>query len=59
MTEIVEYHEGGNPNITRKAPGKTTYEAITLERGIMYDMEFESVPTRYGVTVTNRAPLYH
>jgi phage tail-like protein len=40
-TEVVEHREGGDPNTTRKSPGQTKYEAITLERGVTHDEEFE------------------
>jgi phage tail-like protein len=40
-TEIVEHREGGDPSTVRKSPGQTKYEAITLERGVTHDKEFE------------------
>ena len=40
-TEIVEHREGGDPSTSRKSPGRTKYEAITLERGVTHDLEFE------------------
>ena len=40
-TEIVEYREGGDPTTPRKSPGQTKFDAITLERGITHDVEFE------------------
>ena len=40
-TEVVEHREGGDPSTSRKSPGRTKYEAITLERGITHDVEFE------------------
>lgn len=40
-TEVVNHREGGDPSSDRKAPGRTQYEAITLERGITHDVEFE------------------
>jgi phage tail-like protein len=39
-TDPIEYKEGGNP-LARKGVGRTKYEAITLERGITHDDEFE------------------
>jgi phage tail-like protein len=41
-TEVVKHREGGDPSSTRKSPGRTEYEAITLERGVTHDLEFES-----------------
>lgn len=40
-TEVVTYRQGGDPSIEIKSPGRTSYEAITLERGITHDVEFE------------------
>jgi phage tail-like protein len=40
-TEMVEHREGGDPSTSRKSPGRTKYEAITLERGVTHDLEFE------------------
>jgi phage tail-like protein len=40
-TEVIKHHEGGDPASSRKSPGRTEYEAITLERGITHDTEFE------------------
>ena len=39
-TEVVEHREGGDPSTSRKSPGRTKYEAITLERGVTHDLEF-------------------
>jgi phage tail-like protein len=41
-TEVVEHREGGDPSTSRKSPGRTKYEAITLERGVTHDLEFEA-----------------
>jgi phage tail-like protein len=40
-TEVVKHREGGDPSTSRKSPGRTEYEAITLERGVTHDVEFE------------------
>jgi phage tail-like protein len=40
-TEVVEHRVGGDPRTVRKSPGQTKYEAITLERGVTRDKEFE------------------
>jgi phage tail-like protein len=40
-TEVIEHREGGDPSSPRKQPGRTKYEAITLERGVTHDVEFE------------------
>ena len=40
-TEVVEHREGGDPSTSRKSPGRSKFEAITLERGVTHDAEFE------------------
>lgn len=40
-TEVVPHREGGDPSTDRKSPGRTQYEAVTLERGVTHDTEFE------------------
>lgn len=40
-TEFVEHREGGDPSSKRKSPGQSKYEAITLERGVTHDTDFE------------------
>jgi phage tail-like protein len=40
-TEVVEHREGGDPSLSRKSPGRTKYEPVTLERGVTHDAEFE------------------
>jgi phage tail-like protein len=39
-TEVVEHRNGGDPSTSNKSPGRTKYEAITLERGLTQDMAF-------------------
>jgi phage tail-like protein len=40
-TEVVEHREGGDPSTSRRSPGRTKYDSITLERGVTHDTEFE------------------
>ncbi len=40
-TEVVEHREGGDHSTARKTPGRHKFEAITLERGVTHDPEFE------------------
>jgi phage tail-like protein len=40
-TEVVKHRDGGDPSSSRKSPGRTEYEAITLERGVTHDTDFE------------------
>lgn len=45
-TEVVEHREGGDPSISRRSPGRSAFEAITLERGVTHDLEFEQWANR-------------
>jgi len=40
-TEVVRHRDGGDPSSSRKSPGRTEYDAITLERGVTHDVDFE------------------
>jgi phage tail-like protein len=40
-TEVVKHRDGGDPSSSHKSPGRTEYEAITLERGVTQDLAFE------------------
>jgi phage tail-like protein len=40
-TEVVEHRAGGDPSTSHKSPGRSKYEAITLERGVTHDVAFE------------------
>src|SRR5438105_10441042 len=40
-TEMVEHREGGDPSTSHKSPGRNKFEAVTLERGVTHDLEFE------------------
>jgi phage tail-like protein len=40
-TEVVKHREGGDPSSSRKSPGRSEFEAVTLERGVTHDPEFE------------------
>jgi phage tail-like protein len=40
-TEVVKHRDGGDPSSSRKSPGRTEFEAVTLERGVTHDAEFE------------------
>jgi len=41
-TEVVKHRHGGDPSTSRKSPGRSEYDAITLERGVTHDPEFEA-----------------
>jgi phage tail-like protein len=40
-TEVVKHRDGADNSTDHKSPGRTTYDAITLERGLTHDPEFE------------------
>ena len=40
-TEVVKFRDGGDESTSRKSPGRTEYDAITLERGVTHDTDFE------------------
>jgi phage tail-like protein len=57
-TEVVKHREGGDPSSSRKSPGRTEYEAITLERGVTHDKAFEQWANKvwnYGSPPTGTA----
>jgi phage tail-like protein len=41
-TQVVTYREGGDPSMVHKSPGQSEYTAITLERGVTHDLDFEN-----------------
>jgi phage tail-like protein len=45
-TDPIEHREGGDPSTSRKSPGRTKYDAITLERGVTHDVAFEQWANR-------------
>ncbi len=59
-TEVVKHREGGDPSSSRKSPGRTEYDAITLERGITHDKEFEQWANKvwdYGSSLGSEVSL--
>jgi phage tail-like protein len=40
-TEVVKHRAGGDPSSSRKSPGRSEFEPITLERGVTHDKDFE------------------
>jgi len=40
-TEVVKHNDGGNQSVARKSIGRTEFEAITMERGVTHDPEFD------------------
>jgi len=45
-TEVIKHRDGGDPSTSHKSPGRTEYEAITFERGVTHDTEFEEWANR-------------
>ncbi|MFD9894245.1 phage tail protein [Amycolatopsis sp. NPDC058986] len=45
-TEVVKHRDGGAPGTSVKLPGRTEYDAITLERGVTNDKVFEQWANR-------------
>jgi phage tail-like protein len=45
-TEVLRYREGGDSSSSHKLPGRTDFDAITLERGVTHDPEFENWANR-------------
>ncbi|HEY0603405.1 MAG TPA: phage tail protein [Herpetosiphonaceae bacterium] len=41
-TEVVSHREGGDFSTPRHSPAGSKYEAVTLERGVTWDLEFEA-----------------
>ena len=39
-TEVIKHREGGDPSSSRKMPGRTEFEALTLDRGVTHDKAF-------------------
>src|SRR5688500_15004416 len=40
-TEVVSHREGGDVSTPRHSPGSSKFEAVTLERGVTHDADFE------------------
>jgi phage tail-like protein len=42
MTEVVKHREGNDPSTQHHMPAQSSFESITLERGVTFDTEFEA-----------------
>jgi phage tail-like protein len=40
-TEVIKWREGNDPSTQRHMPGQSAFEAITVERGVTHDDEFQ------------------
>jgi phage tail-like protein len=59
-TQVIEHREGGDPSISGKSTGLTTFDAITLERGLTQDTAFEdwaNLVWRYGAGLGSEQAL--
>jgi phage tail-like protein len=59
-TEVIEHREGGDPSTSHRTPGRTKYEAITLERGVTHDIAFEQWANKvwnYGAALGSKVSL--
>lgn len=59
-TEVVKHREGGDPSTSRKSPGRTEFEAITIERGVTHDPNFEQWANKvwnYGAGLGSESSL--
>jgi phage tail-like protein len=45
-TEVVKHRSGGENSYDHKSPGRTSYEGISMERGLTHDPEFEKWATK-------------
>src|ERR1700744_496909 len=60
MTQVIRHREGGDPSTSRKSPGGTEYEPITLFRGLTQDLAFEAWATKvwsYGAGLGQEVSL--
>ncbi len=40
-SEVVIHRSGGDPSSSRRSPGSTSFDPVTIERGVTHDHEFE------------------
>jgi phage tail-like protein len=45
-TEVIEHRAGGDPSSPYKSPGRSKFNAVTFERGVTYDTDFEVWATK-------------
>lgn len=41
-TQVVKHRDGADPSTSRKSPGQSDFDAITLDRGVTHDTDFEA-----------------
>jgi phage tail-like protein len=45
-TDLVKHRAGGDPSSSRKSPGRTEYDPVTLTRGVSHDLDFIAWATK-------------
>ncbi len=59
-TEVLSSRDGTAPNIVRRSPGQTTYQALVLQRGRTHDTAFEQWANKvynYGAGMGSESSL--
>ena len=59
-TQVVSHRDGADPSTSLKSPGQTEYDAITLERGVTQDTDFETWANKvwnYGAALGSEVSL--
>ncbi len=59
-TEVIEYRNGGDMSVSLRTPGRTKFEAITIERGITQDLDFHNwaaLVWNYGAALGSEVSL--
>jgi len=59
-TEVIEYRNGGDMSVSLRSPGRTKFEAITIERGITQDQDFHNWASKvwsYGAALGSEVSL--
>ncbi|MDJ0838639.1 MAG: phage tail protein [Acidobacteriota bacterium] len=54
-TQVVTQRTGDDPGVIRRAPGQSEYGAITLERGVTHDKDFEQWANKIWDFTNSRA----
>ena len=59
-TEVIKHRDGGYMSTSLKGPGRTEYDAITIERGVTHDTDFQAWASKvwnYGQKLGNEVSL--
>ena len=55
-TQVISHRDGGDPSVQRLSPGLSTFEPITLERGVTHDPAFEKWARQVAEASASNAP---